>query len=94
MDENLDESMRDILPNIFRCLKEQWGVLHQDLGYKSHAFLSEIDRVTNGGRHYVFQQDSAPSHKALKTQDWMDGREFSSSYHTKLIASSQPLTRP
>ncbi|KAM3176126.1 hypothetical protein ACTXT7_007129 [Hymenolepis weldensis] len=26
---------------------------------------------------YVFQQDSDPSHKALKTQDYMDGREFS-----------------
>ncbi|KAM3185227.1 hypothetical protein ACTXT7_006811 [Hymenolepis weldensis] len=26
-----------------------------------------IDGVANGGRLYVFQQDSAPSHEALKT---------------------------
>jgi inhibitor of nuclear factor kappa-B kinase subunit alpha len=29
-----------------------------------------IDSVANG-RAYVFQQDSASAHKALKTQDWM-----------------------
>ncbi|KAM3185299.1 hypothetical protein ACTXT7_006654 [Hymenolepis weldensis] len=28
-----------------------------------------VDNVANGGRHYVFQQESVPSHKALKTQD-------------------------
>ncbi|KAM3170956.1 hypothetical protein ACTXT7_017575 [Hymenolepis weldensis] len=45
--------------------------------------------VNNGGRPpYVFQQDSPPSHKALETQDWMDGREFSSSCHTKLLMAS------
>ncbi|KAM3185356.1 hypothetical protein ACTXT7_006534 [Hymenolepis weldensis] len=31
-----------------------------------------IDGVANE-RPYVFQRDSAPSHKALKTHDWMDG---------------------
>ncbi|KAM3182447.1 hypothetical protein ACTXT7_012366 [Hymenolepis weldensis] len=40
-----------------------------------------IDSVANGGRPYTFQQDLAPSHKALKIQDWMDDQEFSSSYH-------------
>ncbi|KAM3177970.1 hypothetical protein ACTXT7_003508 [Hymenolepis weldensis] len=36
-----------------------------------------IDSVANGVRPpYVFQQDSAPSHKAVKTQDWMGGREL------------------
>ncbi|KAM3170938.1 hypothetical protein ACTXT7_017609 [Hymenolepis weldensis] len=43
-----------------------------------------IDSVANGGRPYIFQHASALSHKALNTQDWMDGREFSSSCHTKL----------
>ncbi|KAM3182025.1 hypothetical protein ACTXT7_013221 [Hymenolepis weldensis] len=52
-----------------------------------------IDSIASGGRPYVFQQDSAPSHKALKFQDWMDGRDFLSSYHTKLTASSL-LIRP
>ncbi|KAM3178570.1 hypothetical protein ACTXT7_002273 [Hymenolepis weldensis] len=47
-----------------------------------------IDSVANGGRPYIFQQDSAPSHKALKTQDWMDDPEFSSSCHTKLPMAS------
>ncbi|KAM3170989.1 hypothetical protein ACTXT7_017513 [Hymenolepis weldensis] len=31
------------------------------------------DRVANGGRPYVFQLHSAPSHKALKTQNLKDG---------------------
>ena len=31
---------------------------------------SWIDRVRNG-RPYIFQQDSAPSHKAQTTQDWL-----------------------
>ncbi|KAM3183922.1 hypothetical protein ACTXT7_009377 [Hymenolepis weldensis] len=30
-----------------------------------------IDDVANGGRLYVCQQDSASSHKARKTHDWM-----------------------
>ncbi|KAM3185136.1 hypothetical protein ACTXT7_006979 [Hymenolepis weldensis] len=30
-----------------------------------------IDCVGNGGRPYVFQQESTSSHGALKTQDWM-----------------------
>ncbi|KAM3171824.1 hypothetical protein ACTXT7_015825 [Hymenolepis weldensis] len=32
-----------------------------------------IDSTANRGRPYVFQQESAPSQKVLKTQDWMDG---------------------
>ncbi|KAM3175288.1 hypothetical protein ACTXT7_008820 [Hymenolepis weldensis] len=28
-----------------------------------------IDSAANGGRSYIFQQDSAPSHKPLKSQD-------------------------
>ncbi|KAM3180955.1 hypothetical protein ACTXT7_015296 [Hymenolepis weldensis] len=47
-----------------------------------------IDSVANGGRPpYVLQQDSPPFHKALKSQDWTDGREFSSCY-TKLMPAS------
>ncbi|KAM3181725.1 hypothetical protein ACTXT7_013805 [Hymenolepis weldensis] len=49
---------------------------------------SWVESIANGGRPYVFQQDSAPSHRALKTRDWMDGREFSSSCHTKLMTAS------
>ncbi|KAM3170965.1 hypothetical protein ACTXT7_017556, partial [Hymenolepis weldensis] len=41
-----------------------------------------MDNVANGGESYVFQQDSAPSLLTLKTHDWMDSREFSSSCHT------------
>ncbi|KAM3187827.1 hypothetical protein ACTXT7_001524 [Hymenolepis weldensis] len=47
-----------------------------------------IDSVTNEGRLYVFQEDSAPSHKALKTQDWMESLKFSSSCPTKPVAVS------
>ncbi|KAM3182893.1 hypothetical protein ACTXT7_011432 [Hymenolepis weldensis] len=52
-----------------------------------------IDSVANRGRPYVFHQDSASSHKALKIQDCMDGQEFSSTYHTELMAYSY-LTGP
>ncbi|KAM3177469.1 hypothetical protein ACTXT7_004498 [Hymenolepis weldensis] len=48
---------------------------------------SWIDSVANG-RAYVFQLDSAPSHKALKIQDYMNGREFSLSCHIKLMPAS------
>ncbi|KAM3173558.1 hypothetical protein ACTXT7_012275 [Hymenolepis weldensis] len=48
-----------------------------------------IDSVANGGRPlYVFQQDPLPSHIALNIQNWMDGQEFSSSCHTKLLLAS------
>ncbi|KAM3177740.1 hypothetical protein ACTXT7_003953 [Hymenolepis weldensis] len=40
-----------------------------------------IESVANGGR--------PPPHKAFKTHDWMDGREFSSSCHTKLLIASK-----
>ncbi|KAM3171007.1 hypothetical protein ACTXT7_017471 [Hymenolepis weldensis] len=47
-----------------------------------------IESVANGGRlPCVFQQDSAPPNKALKTQDLMDGQEFSLSYKTKFTAT-------
>ncbi|KAM3170920.1 hypothetical protein ACTXT7_017644 [Hymenolepis weldensis] len=55
-----------------------------------------IDNVANGTplSPYIFQKDSAPSHKALKTHDYMDGlygwrRIFIiMSHHTKLMAAS------
>ncbi|KAM3172241.1 hypothetical protein ACTXT7_014953 [Hymenolepis weldensis] len=47
-----------------------------------------IDCATNGGRLYVFQQDSAPHRKALKTHGWMNRRELPLSCHTKLSAAS------
>ncbi|KAM3172040.1 hypothetical protein ACTXT7_015362 [Hymenolepis weldensis] len=50
--------------------------------------LPWIDSVTNGVRPYVFQQELAPSHKAPKTLEYMDGQEFSSSCHAKLMAAS------
>ncbi|KAM3184352.1 hypothetical protein ACTXT7_008509 [Hymenolepis weldensis] len=46
-----------------------------------------IDSVANG-RANIFQLDSAPSHKALKIQDCMNGREFSLSCHIKLMPAS------
>ncbi|KAM3178891.1 hypothetical protein ACTXT7_001638 [Hymenolepis weldensis] len=54
--------------------------------------VSRYNSVANE-KNPIFQQDSAPSHKALKTQDWMDSQEFSSSCHTKLKAS-ELLIRP
>ncbi|KAM3175847.1 hypothetical protein ACTXT7_007722 [Hymenolepis weldensis] len=33
----------------------------------------QIDSVANGGRPHIFQQDSAPSHEALKARDSVAG---------------------
>ncbi|KAM3179808.1 hypothetical protein ACTXT7_017557 [Hymenolepis weldensis] len=96
MDENSRKSMHNILPNIFKRLKEQQYikyVVHQHLGFKSyvlrrgHQFMwtvsadadadadayvetlqtivvmpPRIDNTVNGGRHYIFQRNSPPSH--------------------------------
>ena len=35
-------------------------------------YIKVLDRVANG-RPYVFQQDSAPAHKAQVTQNWLAG---------------------
>ncbi|KAM3172522.1 hypothetical protein ACTXT7_014352 [Hymenolepis weldensis] len=50
--------------------------------------LPWIDDVASGGRPYIFQKHLAPFHRPLKTQDWMDVREFPSSCHTKLLMAS------
>ncbi|KAM3173076.1 hypothetical protein ACTXT7_013209 [Hymenolepis weldensis] len=50
-----------------------------------------IDSVANGGRPpYVFQQASAPSHKALKRQNWMveNFHHHVTPHHTKLMGAS------
>ncbi|KAM3176390.1 hypothetical protein ACTXT7_006600 [Hymenolepis weldensis] len=103
MDKNPGKSMRDILPKIFKYLKEQQyirNVVHQDgprLNTDADAYVETHQTIfvkpwkgtkANGGRPYGFQQESAPSHKPLKTQDWMDGRKFSSSCHAKLMTTS------
>ncbi|KAM3171126.1 hypothetical protein ACTXT7_017243, partial [Hymenolepis weldensis] len=51
-----------------------------------------IDNLADGGKPYVSQEDSAAPYKTLKTQDWMDGREFSSSCHTKILVATSELT--
>ncbi|KAM3186988.1 hypothetical protein ACTXT7_003223 [Hymenolepis weldensis] len=47
-----------------------------------------VDSMPNRGRLDVFHQDSVPSHEVLKIQDSMDGGEFSSSCHAKLMPAS------
>ncbi|VUZ43505.1 unnamed protein product [Hymenolepis diminuta] len=45
MDKNRGKSMHDILPNVFKCLKEQQYIgstVHQDLEYNFHTFLGEV----------------------------------------------------
>ncbi|KAM3170916.1 hypothetical protein ACTXT7_017650 [Hymenolepis weldensis] len=46
-----------------------------------------MNNVANGGRLYVFQQDSASFHKASNSRNWMESLEFPSFCHTKLMAS-------
>ncbi|KAM3177963.1 hypothetical protein ACTXT7_003501 [Hymenolepis weldensis] len=105
-DENRGKSIIDILPKIFKCLKEQQYIMTapllfpQGLGVNADAdaYVETlqiivvnlwIDSVFNGVRPpSVFQQDSAPFYKAVKTQDWMDGQELSPSCHTKLMVAS------
>ena len=47
-----------------------------------------IDKVSNG-RPYVFQQDSAPSHKAIVTQDWL-----SENFHDHVTPNMWPPNSP
>ncbi|KAM3174992.1 hypothetical protein ACTXT7_009404 [Hymenolepis weldensis] len=60
----------------------------------NHRCWPWIGSVANGGRSFTFQQDFALSRNAFKTQGYVDGREFSSSSHTKLMATSSLLIRP
>ncbi|KAM3172751.1 hypothetical protein ACTXT7_013913 [Hymenolepis weldensis] len=54
-----------------------------------------IGSVANGGRLYAFQQDKAPSHKALKIQDYMDFHLHENFHHhiAKLVAATY-FTKP
>ncbi|KAM3187227.1 hypothetical protein ACTXT7_002719 [Hymenolepis weldensis] len=61
----------------------RWGLrVNVDVDVDADAYVESlqtiavkppwIDSVANGGRSpYVFDQDSAPSHKGLKSEDWM-----------------------
>ncbi|KAM3172694.1 hypothetical protein ACTXT7_014006 [Hymenolepis weldensis] len=60
------------------------SIFPQGLRVNADANPPSIDTVANGGRPCVLQQDSPPSRIPLNIQDWMDGRELSSSCHTKL----------
>ncbi|KAF2350023.1 hypothetical protein FHG87_019224 [Trinorchestia longiramus] len=68
----------------------------QGLRFNADAYIetlqtsvkSWIDSVANG-RAYVFQQDSAPSHKALKTQDWM-----AENFHDHITPNLWPHNSP
>ncbi|KAM3170944.1 hypothetical protein ACTXT7_017599 [Hymenolepis weldensis] len=46
MDENPGKSVRDLLPDIFKCLKQQQyirNVVHQDFGCKSQTVNADAD---------------------------------------------------
>jgi len=50
----------------------------QGLRVNAAAYIEALETVVkpwidsvSGGRPYVLQQDSAPSHKAMRSQDWM-----------------------
>ena len=50
----------------------------KDFGWMLTTYIEILEAVVKswidsecGGRPYVFQQDSAPSHKAMTKQDWM-----------------------
>ncbi|VUZ55892.1 unnamed protein product, partial [Hymenolepis diminuta] len=78
INENRGKSMRDIPSKIFKCTdSESDADVYVETLQAIIVKTPWIDRVANGGRPYVFQQDSAPSHKALKSEDWM-GENF---YH-------------
>ncbi|KAM3186381.1 hypothetical protein ACTXT7_004446 [Hymenolepis weldensis] len=81
----------------FRCCEGQVsadGDVDGDADADADAYVETLQTIVvkppwKDNLAYAFQQDSVPSHKALKTQDWMDGQEFSSSScHTKLIPAS------
>ncbi|KAM3183934.1 hypothetical protein ACTXT7_009364 [Hymenolepis weldensis] len=56
----------------FRCCEEQINVDAYVKTLQATVVKQPwMDSVANGARSYVFQQESAVSHKALKIRDWM-----------------------
>ncbi|KAM3180169.1 hypothetical protein ACTXT7_016841 [Hymenolepis weldensis] len=63
----------------------------QDLKANADTYAPWINSAANGRPFYVFLQDSASSPKVQNPE--LEGREFSSYCHTKLVDTSK-LTRP
>ncbi|UYV79804.1 hypothetical protein LAZ67_18000702, partial [Cordylochernes scorpioides] len=77
IDGNPGKSMRAIAKEMDVGSMTIVRTIHEDLGLKSYALRKRetvvkpwMDMVA-AGRKYVFQQDSAPAHKAKKTQSWL-----------------------
>ncbi|KAM3179359.1 hypothetical protein ACTXT7_000760 [Hymenolepis weldensis] len=84
MNENPEKSMRHLSKDLqvseeATIYKEWLSNVFRRVNADANAYVETIqiivvkpfwiDSEANGGRPYVFQQDSPPSHKALKTQD-------------------------
>ncbi|EFN86088.1 Transposable element Tcb2 transposase, partial [Harpegnathos saltator] len=72
----------------------------QGLRVNAAAYIEVLETVVKpwidsvrGDRPYIFQQDSAPSHKAMMTQDWMT-ENFYDHITPKLWPPSSPDLNP
>lgn len=53
--------------------------------------VEPLKRTMFANRHWVFQQDSAPAHKAKSTQNWLDAHEIDFIRHEDWPSSSPDL---
>ncbi|RVE41996.1 hypothetical protein evm_013357 [Chilo suppressalis] len=78
------------------------GVHFCEKGVKTNAVVYQNTVLTNlvepvshtmfNNRHWVFQQDSAPAHRAKSTQDWLSAREIDFIRHEDWPSSSPDLS--
>ncbi|RVE44486.1 hypothetical protein evm_010890 [Chilo suppressalis] len=65
-------------------------VLNKDLGLTN--LVEPVSHSMFNNRHWVFQQDSAPAHRAKSTQDWLTAREIDFIRHEDWPSSSPDLS--
>ncbi|MDA5927442.1 transposase [Listeria monocytogenes] len=70
------------------------GVKTNAVVYQNTVLTNLVEPVSHtmfNNRHWVFQQDSAPAHRAKSTQDWLAAREIDFIRHEDWPSSSPDL---
>ncbi|CAK1587638.1 unnamed protein product [Parnassius mnemosyne] len=79
------------LTEVYFCEK---GVKTNAVVYQNTVLTNLVEPVSHtmfNNRHWVFQQDSAPAHRAKSTQDWLAAREIDFIRHEDWPSSSPDL---
>lgn len=70
------------------------GVKTNAVVYQNTVLTNLVEPVSHimfNNKHWVFQQDSAPAHRAKSTQDWLAAREIDFIRHEDWPSSSPDL---